>query len=94
MTAMSAITSDFGDSAALCLRPSAGDPPPIDVLLKTKAQPQFDSTVDRAVEAFFCVFQRSNPNQFQPDFSVFTVRSAEGRNWHKASPALWLTAER
>jgi hypothetical protein len=53
-------------------------------LLKIKAQPQFDRPVDRAVEAFFCVFQRSNQAQFQPDFSVFTVRSAEGRNYEGA----------
>jgi hypothetical protein len=48
-------------------------------LLKTKAKVPFDRAVDRTVEAFFCLFQRSNLAQFQPDFSVFTVRSAEGR---------------
>ena len=66
-------------STALCLRPSAIDPPPISVLLKTKAEPQFDRTVDRTVEAFFPVFQGFNQAQFQPCFLVFTVRSAGGR---------------
>jgi hypothetical protein len=41
---------------ALCLCPSARPHPGVDALLKTKGQPQFDRTVDRAVEAFFCVF--------------------------------------
>jgi hypothetical protein len=77
---MSAIPCDYGDSAALCLRPSASNPPPIDDLLKTKAQPQFDRAVDRTVEAIFQVFQQPNLTQFQPDFFVFAVRSAEGRN--------------
>jgi hypothetical protein len=66
-------------SVALCLCPSARYPPPIALLLKTKVQPQFDSTVDRAVEAFFCVFQQSNLAQFQPCFLVSAVRSTEGR---------------
>jgi hypothetical protein len=68
------------DFATLCLRPSARTPPPISVLLKTKVKPQFDSPVDRAVEALFPVFQGFNLAQFQPCFFVFTVRSAEGRN--------------
>jgi len=76
---MSATPRDSGDSAALCLRPSATDPTPHKVLLKAKAQPQFDRTVDRTVEAIFYVFQQSNPAQFQPDFFVSAVRSAEGR---------------
>jgi hypothetical protein len=46
--------------AALCLRPSARPHPPIDVLLITKAKPQFDRAVDRAVEALFRVFRPSN----------------------------------
>jgi hypothetical protein len=66
--------------AALCLRPSAKDPTPLDVLLKTKVKPQFDRAVDRTVEGLFSVFQGFNPAQFQPCFSVFAVRSAEGRN--------------
>ena len=40
--------------------PSASPPPPIDVLLKTKAKPQFDRAVDRAVEALFRVFSGLN----------------------------------
>jgi hypothetical protein len=64
---------------ALCLRPSARTPPPIALLLKTKAKPQFDRTVDQAVEALFGVFQPPNHDQFQHCFFVFTVRSAEGR---------------
>jgi hypothetical protein len=54
-------------------------PPPIALLLKTKAQPQFNRAVDRTVEAFFCVFQRSNLAQFQACFLASVVRSAEGR---------------
>jgi hypothetical protein len=77
--AMSAITGDPGDFAALCLRPSARDPTPHRALLKTKVKPQFDRAVDRTVEAFFYVFQGFNLIQFQPCFLVFTVRSAEGR---------------
>jgi hypothetical protein len=50
---MSAITAIL---VALCLRLSARDPTPLNVLLKTKAKPQFDRAVDRAVEALFCFF--------------------------------------
>jgi hypothetical protein len=73
-------TGDYGDSAALCLRPSATGPTPHKVLLKAKTEPQFDRAVDRTVEAIFYVFQQPNPAQFQPDFFVSAVRSAEGRN--------------
>jgi len=63
-------------------------------LLKTKAKPQFDRTVTERSKAIFHVFQQSSPAQFQPDFSVFTVRSAEGRNAIKLHghqiAALWL----
>jgi len=85
------MTRDPGDFVALCLRLSARDPPPIDVLLKTKAKVQFDWTVDRAVEALFSVFHGSNRGQFQPCFVVFTVRSAEGYNGLELP--CWLTAE-
>jgi len=77
--------------ATLCLCPSAIDPPPISVLLKTKVKPKFDRTVDRTVEALFPVFQGFNQAQFQPCFLVFTVRSAEGRN--RLELPFWLTAE-
>jgi hypothetical protein len=86
---MSAMTRDYGDFAALCLRPSATDPPPITALLKTIAQPQFDRAVDRTVEAIFHVFQQSKPAQFQPAFSVFAVQSAEGRKGFH----VWLNAD-
>jgi hypothetical protein len=75
-----AITAISRHFAALCLRSSAGAPPPIDALLKTKAQPQFDRTVTERLKFFFRVFQPSNHAQFQPVFFVFTVRSAEGCN--------------
>jgi hypothetical protein len=90
---MSAITAIL---AALCLRPSAIDPPPIDVLLKTKAEPQFDRTVTDRSKSFFPFFNRPNRPQFWPDFFVFAVRSAESRN--ATNPrgaqiaALWLNA--
>jgi hypothetical protein len=66
--------------AALCLRPSARTPPPISALLKTKAEVQFDRTVTDRSKLLFCVFQPSNPAQFQPCFWLLTVRSAEGRS--------------
>src|SRR5690349_16881052 len=89
---MSAMTRDYGDrrvlrATALCLRPSAMTPPPIDVLLKTKGKPQFDRAVTERSKALFYVFQQSNPAQFQPVFSVLTVRSAEGRNFSKSRGA-------
>jgi hypothetical protein len=71
--------------APLCLRPSARDPTPHSALLKTKAKPEFDKTVTRLSMPFFPVFQGFNPAQFQPDFSVFTVRSAEGYKLQKDS---------
>jgi len=76
--AMSAIGA-LARATPLCLRPSARYPPPIAPLLKTKAKVQFDWTVTERSKPLFCVFQRSNQAQFQPCFSVFTVRSAEGR---------------
>jgi hypothetical protein len=85
---MSAITAIL---ATLCLRPSARDPTPLDVLLKTKVKPQFDSPVDRTVEAFFLAFQGFNQAQFQPCFLVFAVRSAEGRNGLELP--FWLNAD-
>jgi hypothetical protein len=80
ITAMTRDFGDHGDSYGPLPVSLSHDPPPTDALLKTKAQPQFDSTVDRAVEAFFCVFPQFNLAQFQPCFFVFAVRSAEGRN--------------
>jgi hypothetical protein len=50
-------------------------------LLKTKAKVQFDRAVTDRSKPFFPVFQDFYPAQFQPCFSVFAVRSAEGRNW-------------
>jgi hypothetical protein len=79
ITAMSRDDGDSGDFAALCLYPSATPPPGVGVLLITKAQPHFDRAVTERSEDLFPVFQRLNLAQFQPSFSVFTVRSAEGR---------------
>src|SRR6476661_4946346 len=76
---MSAIPAMSAIPTSLCLRPSARDPTPHSALLQTKAQPQFDRAVTERSKPFFRVFQRSNLAQFQPSFSVFTVRSAEGR---------------
>ena len=73
---MSAITAIL---ASLCLRPSARDPTPHSLLLKTKAKVQFDRAVTERSKLFFSVFQPSNLAQFQPFFPVSTVRSAEGR---------------
>lgn len=63
---------------ALCLRPSARAPTPLDVLLKTKAEPQFERPVKSLSTPLFRVFQRSNRGQFSALFLVFAVRSAEG----------------
>ena len=65
--------------AALCLCPSARTPPPIDVLLITKAKVPFDRAVTERSKRFLAFFQRSNLAQFQPIFLVSTVRPAEGR---------------
>jgi hypothetical protein len=46
--------------AALCLCPSASSPPPIDVLLQTKGEPQFDRTVTERSTPLFFVFSISN----------------------------------
>jgi hypothetical protein len=75
---MSAILGISAIFVALCLRPSAIDPHPISVLLKTNTKPQFDRTVDRAVEAFFRVFSRLKSGPISATFFVFTVGSAEG----------------
>jgi hypothetical protein len=76
---MSALPAISAIPTALCLRPSARDPTPHSPLLKTNIKPQFEKPVKRLSMPFFSVFQRSNLAQFQPSFSVFTVRSAEGR---------------
>jgi hypothetical protein len=75
MTAMSAITAIF---TALCLRPSARDPPGGKTFVDNKSQSALRPDGHRTVDALFLPFQGSNPVQFQPSFSVFTVRSAEG----------------
>jgi hypothetical protein len=63
---------------ALCLCPSATDPTPLALLLKTKVKPKFDRAVTDRSKPFFSVFHGSNSSQFQLLFSSFTVRSAEG----------------
>ena len=63
----------------LCLCPSATTPTPHRALLKAKVKVQFERPFKRLSKSFFSVFQGSNPGQFQVTFSVFTVRSAEGR---------------
>jgi len=86
--------------AALCLRPSATDPTPLGVLLKAKAQPQFERPFKRLSTPLFYVFQASNRGQFPACFLAFTVRSAEGRNFKKprgvmiAAPQTVIVSER
>src|SRR5207344_3528891 len=58
-------------AAALCLCPSATAPTPLEVLLKTKAQPQFERPVKRLSIPIFYVFKQSNPALFLPSFSFF-----------------------
>jgi hypothetical protein len=72
MTAIPAIL------AALCLRPSAIDPTPHRDLLKTKAKVPFNRPMTERSKPFFSDFQDSNRAQFQPCFTVSSVRSAEG----------------
>jgi hypothetical protein len=62
--------------SALC--PSATDPTPLALLLKTKVKPKFDRAVTDRSKPFFSVFHVYNSSQFQLLFSSFTVRSAEG----------------
>ena len=71
-------------SAKTTLQPSACLPryiahPGVGLLLKTKAQPQFDRTVTDRSKLLFCPFHHFNLLQFHPVFLVLTVRSAEGR---------------
>jgi hypothetical protein len=51
--------------AALCLCPSARPPPPIDVLLQTKGEVEFDSTVERLSMPFFLVQSVSNQARYR-----------------------------
>ena len=71
--------------AALCLRPSARDPPPIAPLLKTKAKVPFDRAVTERSRLLFCVFQPFNRAQFQPLFSRFHCPVGRGSQAVKAA---------
>jgi hypothetical protein len=73
---MTAITAIF---ATLCMILQPATHPGVRLLLITKAKVHFDRTVTERSMPFFSLLQGSNPVQFQPSFSVFTVRSAEGR---------------
>ena len=78
MTAMTAIGALRAPQPSACvLQPETH--PPIGPLLKTKVKVHFDRTVTERSKLLFPVFQGSNPVQFQPCFTVFSVRSAEGR---------------
>jgi hypothetical protein len=87
------ISSEFLDFlmsaifATLCLCPSAIDPPPVSVLLKTKVKVPFDRPVTERSKRFSPVFRGSNRGQFQACFRVFSVRSAEGCNALKSCAA-------
>jgi hypothetical protein len=95
---MSAMTRDYGDSAALCLRPSASDPPRGSRFVEIKDANAIRPNGDRPVETLFSFSAVQFGTQFQPDFFVFTVRSAEGRNATEPRGAqmheFWLNAER
>jgi hypothetical protein len=75
---------------ALCLRPSATAPTPLDVLLQAKAKVPFDRAVTERSKSSFFVFSAVNQAQFQPDFSFFTVRSAEGRKLSLGLAERWI----
>lgn len=69
---------DPGDLVALCRCPSARPPPPLRPLLKTKAKPQFDRAVDRAVEALFSRISQAQSRMFRlVAYSVFKERPPE-----------------
>jgi hypothetical protein len=57
---ITAIPRDDGDFHGPLPASFSQTPTPIALPLKTNAKPQFDRTVDRAVEVFFLVFQGSN----------------------------------
>jgi hypothetical protein len=68
---------------AISLQPSACVPryiahPGVDALLKTKAQPQFDSTVDRTVEVPFLCFSTVQSGQFSAFFLILTCPVGRG----------------
>ncbi len=67
------------DFAALCLRPSARPPPPIDTFIENKGQTSLRPNGDRPVESLFSRFSAVESGPISAFFSVFTVRSAEGR---------------
>jgi hypothetical protein len=64
--------------AALCLRPSARAPPPVGVLLKTKAKVQFDRAVTERSKLLFCVFQPFQSGSISALFSRFNCPVGRG----------------
>jgi hypothetical protein len=61
--------------------PSASDPTPHSVLLKTKAKVQFERTVDRLSKPFFCRFCQSNRCHFAGHFTLVTLCQRIDRQW-------------
>jgi hypothetical protein len=75
--------SELGEanSAALCLHPSARDPPPIDDLLQTNTELQFDRTVTGQSNLLFGHFAWSNRCHLTGHFAVVTLCRCIGRQW-------------
>ena len=76
-------SNDLSRRSPLCVPLPASlshRPTPIAPLLKAKAEPQFEKTVESLSAPLFPVFRRFNRGQFHGPFCGFTVRSAEGRN--------------
>jgi hypothetical protein len=89
-------SSDHPIFAALCLRPSARDPPPIGPLLKTQAKVQFERPVERLLMPFSLFFSGSIWPNFSPYFSFLLfgrqrVANAQRRAAHQ-SPRLKLSS--
>jgi len=61
--------------------PSARTPPPISVLLKTKAKVQFDRAVTERSKPFFCRFCQPNRCHFAGLFALVTLCRLICRQW-------------
>jgi hypothetical protein len=80
-------TIEIGEAhfMAFCLRLSARDPPPQDVLLRTKAEPQFERPVKSLSPPLFPVFRALIAVNFR---LVFSSRSPVGRG---SQLSLWIS---
>jgi hypothetical protein len=73
-----AMFCNHGDSCSLLPAFFSHDPTPIALLLQTKAQPQFDSTVDWTVDVIFHVESISKSTDYYLSFAVFCCPVGRG----------------